>query len=128
MPAQTPSPACPTGVATSPACPAPACPAVTQAGDKAPLRGQGADGTLLAVVPIPGTGTSLAIVGYPVAMPGGEIATGPATAMTAAAVRAVALPALSALAAGAPRRRTRRRGCYSTEISDGSGRTAARSR
>ncbi len=26
----------------------------------------GADGTLLAVVPIPGTGTSLAIVGYPV--------------------------------------------------------------
>ena len=31
---------------------------------------QGADGTLLAVVPIPGTGTSLAIVGYPVAAPG----------------------------------------------------------
>ena len=31
---------------------------------------QGADGTLLAVVPIPGTGTSLAIVGYPVAGPG----------------------------------------------------------
>lgn len=27
---------------------------------------QGGDGTLLAVVPIPGTGTSLAIVGYPV--------------------------------------------------------------
>lgn len=27
---------------------------------------QSADGTLLAVVPIPGTGTSLAIVGYPV--------------------------------------------------------------
>jgi DNA-binding response OmpR family regulator len=26
----------------------------------------GADGTLLAIVPIPGTGTSLAIVGYPV--------------------------------------------------------------
>ncbi len=35
-----------------------------------PLPGQGADGTLLAVVPIPGTGTSLAIVGYPVAVPG----------------------------------------------------------
>jgi hypothetical protein len=34
----------------------------------APLPG--ADGTLLAVVPIPGTGTSLAIVGYPVPAPG----------------------------------------------------------
>ena len=39
----------------------------------------GADGTLLAVVPIPGTGTSLAIVGYPVAagplapVPGGAV-------------------------------------------------------
>jgi Transcriptional regulatory protein, C terminal len=32
----------------------------------------GADGTLLAVVPIPGTGTSLAIVGYP--MPGSAAA------------------------------------------------------
>jgi DNA-binding response OmpR family regulator len=30
----------------------------------------GAEGTLLAVVPIPGTGTSLAIVGYPVAADG----------------------------------------------------------
>src|ERR1700689_5433533 len=29
-----------------------------------------ADGTLLAVVPIPGTGTSMAIVGYPVSAPG----------------------------------------------------------
>ncbi|MGH3298647.1 MAG: winged helix-turn-helix domain-containing protein, partial [Trebonia sp.] len=29
-----------------------------------------ADGTLLAMVPIPGTGTSLAIVGYPVTTPG----------------------------------------------------------
>ena len=65
-------------------------------------RAPAADGTLLAVVPIPGTGTSLAIVGYPVAMPGGGIATGPATAVTAAAVQAVALPALSAIAAGAP--------------------------
>ena len=35
-----------------------------------PVPSQGADGTLLAVVPIPGTGTSLAIVGYPVAAPG----------------------------------------------------------
>lgn len=31
---------------------------------------QGTDGTLLAVVPIPGTGTSLAIIGYPVVTPG----------------------------------------------------------
>jgi DNA-binding response OmpR family regulator len=31
---------------------------------------QNADGTLLAVVPIPGTGTSMAIVGYPVTAPG----------------------------------------------------------
>jgi hypothetical protein len=31
--------------------------------------GDAADGTLLAVVPIPGTGTSLAIVGYPVTTP-----------------------------------------------------------
>jgi Transcriptional regulatory protein, C terminal len=30
----------------------------------------GGEGTLLAVVPIPGTGTSLAIVGYPVPAPG----------------------------------------------------------
>jgi len=37
-----------------------------------PVPQQGADGTLLAVVPIPGTGTSLAIVGYPVAGPGAE--------------------------------------------------------
>ena len=36
-----------------------------------PVPQQGADGTLLAVIPIPGTGTSLAIVGYSVAGPGG---------------------------------------------------------
>jgi hypothetical protein len=35
---------------------------------------QEADGTLLAVVPIPGTGTSLAIVGYPVSAPGAAVA------------------------------------------------------
>ena len=34
-------------------------------------RAPGQDGTLLAVVPIPGTGTSLAIVGYPIATAGG---------------------------------------------------------
>ena len=37
-----------------------------------------ADGTLLAVVPIPGTGTSMAIVGYPVTAPGALAATGSA--------------------------------------------------
>jgi hypothetical protein len=35
-----------------------------------PLFRQKPDGTLLAVVPIPGTGTSMAIVGYPVTAPG----------------------------------------------------------
>jgi hypothetical protein len=39
-----------------------------------------ADGTLLAVVPIPGTGTSMAIVGYPVTAPGALAAAGPAGA------------------------------------------------
>jgi hypothetical protein len=34
------------------------------------LSWPGAEGTLLAVVPVPGTGTSLAIVGYPVPGPG----------------------------------------------------------
>lgn len=41
-----------------------------QAEPVTPVPSQGADGTLLAVVPIPGTGTSLAIVGYPVTVPG----------------------------------------------------------
>jgi DNA-binding winged helix-turn-helix (wHTH) protein len=41
--------------------------------DTSALPVQGADGTLLAVVPIPGTGTSLAIVGYPVTAPGAEL-------------------------------------------------------
>ncbi|TVZ04206.1 winged helix family transcriptional regulator [Trebonia kvetii] len=68
--------------------------------DQTAEPGHGADGTLLAVVPIPGTGTSLAIVGYPVAMPGGGTAAGTATAVTAAAVRAAAVPTLSALADG----------------------------
>ena len=38
------------------------------------------DGTLLAVVPIPGTGTSMAIVGYPVTAPGATSAALPAAA------------------------------------------------
>ena len=46
----------------------------------------GADGTLLAVVPIPGTGTSLAIVGYPVAAdpgaPGNPAPLGPVSGGT----------------------------------------------
>jgi hypothetical protein len=37
---------------------------------EAALPVQGADGTLLAIVPIPGTRTSLAIVGFPVNAPG----------------------------------------------------------
>jgi hypothetical protein len=48
-----------------------------------PLFRQKPDGTLLAVVPIPGTGTSMAIVGYPVTAPGAisaAIATGAVTA------------------------------------------------
>jgi DNA-binding response OmpR family regulator len=54
--------------------------AVAQAPGTESLRlpGPGADGTLLAVVPIPGTGTSLAIVGYPVTMPGDAPAAQPA--------------------------------------------------
>jgi Transcriptional regulatory protein, C terminal len=44
-----------------------------------------ADGTLLAVVPIPGTGTSMAIVGYPVTAPGGPAGTASAAADAAGA-------------------------------------------
>ena len=44
----------------------------------------GRDATLLAVVPIPGTGTSLAIVGYPVSAAGELLP--PATALAAAAL------------------------------------------
>jgi hypothetical protein len=40
------------------------------AGEPGAVRQPGAEGTLLAVVPIPGTGTSLAIVGYPVTAQG----------------------------------------------------------
>jgi hypothetical protein len=38
-----------------------------------PFLRQNPDGTLLAVVPIPGTGTSMAIVGYPVIAPAAAI-------------------------------------------------------
>ena len=55
-----------------------------------PLPAQGADGTLLAVVPIPGTGTSLAIVGYPVpAGPGSAVPNG---AVAGDAAGSAALP------------------------------------
>ena len=48
---------------------------VSPGAEAVPLSGRGADATLLAVVPIPGTGTSLAIVGYPVtAVPGTAVA------------------------------------------------------
>ena len=77
----------------------------------ASLLRQKPDGTLLAVVPIPGTGTSMAIVGYPVTAPG-----------------AMQRPAAAAA-------RTRRSGlracgwaCCSTTISAGSGWTGPRSR
>jgi hypothetical protein len=55
------------------------------------LPGQlpGADGTLLAVVPIPGTGTSLAIVGYPVSAPGELIP------LTASVVDRIAVDAIA---------------------------------
>ena len=69
---------------------------------------QGRDGTLLAVIPIPGTRTSLAIVGYPVTAPG-------------------AAPGRR----GRPARRKRGTsvpGCCSTMTSGGSGWTARRSR
>jgi hypothetical protein len=46
-------------------------------GEHAAARRPGTDGTLLAVVPIPGTGTSLAIVGYPVTAQGAAMAAGP---------------------------------------------------
>ena len=44
--------------------------------ERAAARYPGADGTLLAVVPIPGTGTSLAIVGYPVTAHGSVVVPG----------------------------------------------------
>jgi DNA-binding response OmpR family regulator len=55
------------------------------------VQTQGSDGTLLAVVPIPGTGTSLAIVGYPV--PAGLEDTAAGT---------VPVPAADPVAAGRP--------------------------
>jgi Transcriptional regulatory protein, C terminal len=60
-------------------------------GAAGPVRQPGTDGTLLAVVPIPGTGTSLAIVGYPVtALPGTDFAAG--TDFAVGAVPAAPVP------------------------------------
>jgi hypothetical protein len=61
--------------------------------ESVPRPGQGADGTLLAVVPIPGTGTSLAIVGYPVSASLGS---------TSVAGQAAPVSAVDSLAAGRP--------------------------
>ena len=69
------------------------------------------DGTLLAVVPIPGTGTSMAIVGYPVTAPG-----------------AIGARPRAAGADEAERIRQRIRACCSTTTSAGSGWTGPRSR
>ena len=54
-------------------------------GQPPPALPQGADGTLLAVVPIPGTRTSMAIVGYPVTAPGGTPGTRGASGVPEAA-------------------------------------------
>jgi Transcriptional regulatory protein, C terminal len=71
-----------------------------------PVRPPGADGTLLAVVPIPGTGTSLAIVGYPVTAPGsapGAAGVGPGSSWPGGAGLAAPVPgAAGETAAGRP--------------------------
>ena len=56
-----------------------------------------ADGTLLAVVPIPGTGTSMAIVGYPVTAPGAPAASALAASAQAEADEAERHPQRSGL-------------------------------
>ena len=64
----------------------------------------GAEGTLLAIVPIPGTATSLAIVGYPVTAPGAAAPVSPVQGtVLAAAVSAVsAVPSVPVAPAGVP--------------------------
>jgi hypothetical protein len=58
----------------------------------------GAEGTLLAIVPIPGTATSLAIVGYPVTAPG-AVAPVAQVAPVQGAVLAAAVSAVTAVPA-----------------------------
>jgi DNA-binding winged helix-turn-helix (wHTH) protein len=69
------------------------------------------DATLLAVVPIPGTGTSLAIVGYVITAPvGGTTATSATavpTALTATGATGAGPPAPAGTAAGRPSRAKR---------------------
>jgi hypothetical protein len=71
-------------------------PSGSERGSEHTVAGQpGTDGTLLAVVPIPGTGTSLAIVGYPVTAPGSLSGTAgffPAATLPAGAVALGAIP------------------------------------
>jgi NAD+ diphosphatase len=64
----------------------------------------GAEGTLLAIVPIPGTATSLAIVGYPVTAPGAVAPVSPVQGAVLAAA-ASAVPAASAEVPGAAQER-----------------------
>jgi hypothetical protein len=59
---------------------------VSPGAEAVPLPGRNTDGTLLAVVPIPGTGTSLAIVGYQVTAVPGTTVTGSVIADPAAAL------------------------------------------
>jgi len=61
----------------------------------------GAEGTLLAIVPIPGTATSLAIVGYPVTAPGAVAHVSPVQG-TVLATAVSAVPAAPAAAAEVP--------------------------
>jgi Transcriptional regulatory protein, C terminal len=60
--------------------------------DNTTLTQPGGEGTLLAVVPIPGTGTSLAIVGYPVTTAGTPAGPGLAALVSGHAVPAAAPP------------------------------------
>jgi hypothetical protein len=69
----------------------------TRGGEYSAARQPGADGTLLAVVPIPGTGTSLAIVGYPVTAP----ENGPAVAVPLGPIPEVLVRAGQVLAGAA---------------------------
>ena len=61
----------------------------------------GTEGTLLAIVPIPGTATSLAIVGYPVTAPGAVAPVSPVQG-TVLATAVSAVPAAPAAAAEVP--------------------------
>ncbi len=95
-------------------------------GERGVVRQPGADGTLLAVVPIPGTGTSLAIVGYPVTAPGSDAL--PSGHRPGGPVLAGTVPAGPVPGDIAGRPAGSAPGCCLTTISGGSGWTAPRSR